>query len=153
MALFDELLHQMTGSQNSADAQPGPAGLAGMASTLARNPQVLAALASLLSQRDGSVGGGGLKGLVSAFEQKGMGDMVNSWISTGPNPPVSAAQVTDVLGNQTVAQFASKAGVPTSEAGSLLARLLPAAVDSLTPDGKVPDAGGLESALSSLFGR
>ena len=63
---------------------------------------------------------------------------MSSWISTGPNPPVSAAQVTDVLGQDTVGQFASKAGVPVSEAGSLLATLLPAAIDHLTPGGSRP---------------
>ena len=151
MGLFDDLLNQVTGAQPGAAAQPAASGLAGMASTLASNPQILSALASLLSPRDGSVGGGGLQGLVGAFQRKGMGDMIASWISTGPNPPVSAAQLTDVLGDQTIAQFASKAGVPTSQAGSLLAGLLPAAIDHLTPDGKLPEAGGLESALSSLL--
>jgi uncharacterized protein YidB (DUF937 family) len=88
---------------------------------------------------------------VSAFQQKGLGDMVGSWISTGPNPPVSAAQLTDVLGDQTIGQFASKAGVSPSDAGSLLAGLLPSAIDQLTPNGKLPDAGGLEGALASLL--
>jgi uncharacterized protein YidB (DUF937 family) len=153
MGLFDELLNQVTGAQAGASAPTSTSGLAGVAATLAQNPQVLAALGSLLSPRDASVGGGGLQGLVAAFQQKGMGDMIGSWISTGPNPPVSAAQLTDVLGDQTIAQFASKAGVPPSQAGSLLAGLLPAAIDHLTPDGTLPDAGGLESALASLFAR
>jgi uncharacterized protein YidB (DUF937 family) len=147
MGLFDELLNQATSGQANASAS----GLAGVASTLARNPQVVAALTSLLSSRDNSVAGGGLQGLVEAFQQKGMGDMIGSWISTGPNPPVSGAQLTDVLGEQTIGQFASKAGVPASEAGSLLAGLLPAAIDQLTPEGKLPGPGGLESALASLF--
>jgi uncharacterized protein YidB (DUF937 family) len=63
----------------------------------------------------------------------------------------SAAELTDVLGDQTIAQFASKAGVPASQAGSLLAGLPPAAIDHLTPDGTLPDAGGLENGLASLF--
>lgn len=53
-------------------------------------------------------------------------------------------------------QFARKAGVPVSEAGPLLAGLLPTVVDKLTPDGKMPDANSLESTLSSMltaFGR
>ena len=145
MGLFDELLNQATGGQT------GASGLAAVASTLANNPQLLSALTSLLSPRDGSVGGGGLPGLVSAFQQKGLGDMIGSWISTGPNPPVSASQLTDVLGEQTIGQFASKAGVPPSEAGSLLAGLLPGVIDQLTPDGQLPDAGGLDGALASLL--
>ena len=146
MGLIDGLLGQLMGG---AGAEGGLGSLVSMA---AKNPQIVGAVASLLSTRDSSVGGsGGLGGLVSAFQQKGLGDMVSSWISTGPNPPVSAAQVTDVLGNDTVAQFAQKSGVPTSEAGSLLAALLPTVIDKLTPNGKMPDVNALEGTLSSLL--
>lgn len=128
--------------------QSGEGGLAGLVS----NPKVLGALAGLLSSRDSSIGGsGGLGGLISSFQQKGLGDMISSWISTGPNPAISSAQVTDVLGSETINQFASKAGVPTAEAGSVLADLLPAVIDKLTPDGKVPDTNSLENSLSSLL--
>ncbi len=142
MGLLDGILKQALGGQSSEG------GLAGLIS----NPQVLAALTGLLSTRDSSIGGsGGLGGLVSAFQQKGLGDMISSWISTGPNPAISAAQVTDVLGEDTLNQFASKAGVPRAEAGSLLAGLLPAVVDQLTPDGKVPETNSLENTLGSLL--
>jgi uncharacterized protein YidB (DUF937 family) len=96
----------------------------GLATVAAQNPQAVAAVISLLSSRDTSVGGsGGLGGLVEAFQKKGLGDMVASWISTGPNPPISAKQVSDVLGSDILKQFATKAGVPQSEAGGLLAGL------------------------------
>ena len=32
---------------------------------------------------------GGLQGLVQSFHDKGMGGLVSSWISSGPNPPIS----------------------------------------------------------------
>jgi uncharacterized protein YidB (DUF937 family) len=143
MEFFDGLLKQAMGGQSGAS---------GVASMVAKNPQILTALASLLSARDASLGGsGGLGALVSAFQQKGLGDVISSWISTGPNPPVSAAQVTDVLGEETLGQFASKAGVPVSDAGSLLAGLLPAAIDHLTPEGNVPETNALENSLTSLL--
>jgi len=127
--------------------------LAGLATMVSKNPQILTALAGLLSTRDASVGGsGGLAGLIGAFQSKGLGDMVSRWISTGPNPPVSAAQVTDALGQETIGQFALQAGVPASEAGSILAALLPAAIDHLTPDGKVPETNSLEGSLTTLLG-
>jgi uncharacterized protein YidB (DUF937 family) len=59
--------------------------------------------------------------------------------------------VTDVLGRDTISQFAAKAGVPTADAGSVLANLLPTVIDKLTPDGKVPDTNSLENSLSSLL--
>ncbi len=124
----------------------------GLAQVAAQNPQAVAAIVSLLSTRDSSVGGtGGLGGLVGAFQKKGLGDMIASWISTGPNPPISAQQVTDVLGSQTVKEFAAKAGVPQGQAGGLLASLLPTVVDQLTPDGKTPETGAFESQLGGLL--
>ena len=146
MGLLDGILKQSLGGQSNAG------GLGDVVSLVASNPQILSALAGLLSTRDASVGGsGGLGGLIGAFQQKGFGDMISSWVSTGPNPPVSAAQVTDVLGQDSLRQFASRAGVPESQAGALLAGLLPTAIDQLTPDGKVPESSALESSLSSLL--
>jgi len=124
----------------------------GLARVAAQNPQAVAAVVSLLSTRDTSVGGsGGLGGLVQAFQNKGLGDMVAGWISTGPNPPVTASQVTEVLGADVLKQFAAKAGVPHAEAGGLLASLLPSVVDQLTPQGTMPQANALESALGGLL--
>jgi uncharacterized protein YidB (DUF937 family) len=124
----------------------------GLASMAMKNPQIIAAIVSLLSSKDASVGGtGGLGGLVQAFQGKGMGDMMSSWISTGPNPPINGGQITDVLGHATLSQFAAKAGVPQGEAGGLLAGLLPMVIDQLTPQGKVPESNDLESSLGSLL--
>ena len=150
MGMLDSLLQ---GALGGGQGQGGSA-LGGLMDIVAKNPQIITAVAGLLSTRDTSVGGsGGLGGLISAFQGKGLGDMMSSWISTGPNPPISAAQVTDVLGGDTIAQFAGKAGVTTADAGSLLAGLLPNVVDQLTPDGRVPDPDSLENTLSSLLGK
>ncbi len=124
----------------------------GIARLAAQNPQAVAAVVSLLSTRDSSVGGsGGLGGLVQAFEKKGLGDMVAGWISTGPNPPVTGGQVSEVLGADVLKQFAAKAGVPQGDAGNLLASLLPTVIDHLTPQGTVPQTNALESALGGLL--
>src|SRR5262249_39241463 len=42
---------------------------------------------------------GGLGGVVQAFEAKGLGNVVSSWISTGANLPISADQIRQVLGS------------------------------------------------------
>jgi uncharacterized protein YidB (DUF937 family) len=137
MGLFDQLLQSVPS----------------LAGQLARNPQIVSAAASLLSSKEGSVGGtGGLAGLVGAFEQNGLGDMVNAWISRGPNPPVSASQLQSALGSDVIGQYAAKAGLSQADAGSTLAALLPALIDHVTPNGQVPQSGALEGVLGSLLG-
>lgn len=145
MGLFDDLTKQ-------AGGLGGLGNLGGLAELAMKNPQAIAAVASLLSSKDGSVGGtGGLGGMLQAFQGKGMGSMISSWISTGPNPPISAGQITDVLGADTLKQFAGKAGVSSGEAGGLLASLLPTVIDQLTPDGNTPDSNTFESAIGGLL--
>lgn len=151
MGFLDGLLQQVTGGSNTSTSGGG---LGDIVSMVTSNPSILSALTGLLSSRDTSVGGSaGLAGLVDQFQQKGLGDMMSGWISNGPNPSISPSQITDVLGTKTMAQFASKAGVPEAQAGSLLAGLLPAAINHLTPNGKIPETNDLEASLSSLLGK
>ena len=123
----------------------------GIADLVAKNPQIVSAAVSMLSTRDPSVGGsGGLGGLVGAFQKAGLGEVISQWISTGPNPPISPAQVTSALGPDVLAQFAAKAGIGHGDAASALAAVLPALVDHLTPNGQVPEVNALESGLGQL---
>jgi uncharacterized protein YidB (DUF937 family) len=126
----------------------------GVAEIARKNPQAVAAILSMLNSRDTSVGGnnGGLGGMMAQFQNAGLGDMMSSWISTGPNPPISSQQVTDVLGGDVLSQFAAKAGLGQGQASSVLASLLPAVIDQLTPEGKAPQQQGLDSTLGSLLG-
>ena len=89
---------------------------------------------------------GGLAGLVQTFREKGLGDIVNSWISRERNQPVTAAQIESVLGNDTVQALAAKAGVSTSTISTGLANVLPQVVDKLTPQGTLPAASGAPGA-------
>ena len=97
--------------------------------------------------------GGGLQGLVQSFAQKGLGDIVSSWVSTGPNLPVSAGQLQKALGSDAIGSLAQKAGVAPEAASSILAQVLPGIVDKLTPEGQIPEGGNLlEQGLSLLKG-
>jgi uncharacterized protein YidB (DUF937 family) len=143
MGMLDDLLKQ----------QGGSGGGGGLVDLITKNPQIVAAVASLLSSRDGTVGGsGGLAAIIKAFQQKGMGDIMSSWISKGSNSAISPDQLTNALGNDTVRQFASKAGVPDAEAGNILASLLPSVINQVTPDGRAPESNSLESSLGGLIG-
>jgi len=100
---------------------------------------------------------GGLAGLIQSFQQGGLGNIVNSWVSTGANLPVSAEQIRDVLGKAQLQGLAAQLGVSPEQASGNLAELLPQLVDKLTPNGQVPQGGdlmaqGLDLLKGKLFG-
>ena len=94
---------------------------------------------------------GGLDGLIQSFQQKGLGDVVSSWVSTGQNLPVSADQITHVLGSDAVKNMAAKAGISPDQMGAQLSTILPGLIDKLTPNGHTSDAGGLLSAAMNAL--
>ncbi|MFN8122174.1 MAG: YidB family protein [Thermoleophilia bacterium] len=99
----------------------------------------------------GGAGGiGGLSGLLSKFQGAGLKDQADSWVSTGGNQEITADHVTQALGHDEVSRIANEAGVSHEEAAGGLAKLLPELIDKLTPDGNVPDQGGLLDKLGGL---
>jgi uncharacterized protein YidB (DUF937 family) len=83
---------------------------------------------------------GGLPGVVNEFEKNGFGPTVKSWVGTGPNQPISADQLHQVLGGDLMQQLASKVGLTVPDLAQKLAQVLPAAVDKMTPGGVMPKA-------------
>lgn len=79
---------------------------------------------------------GGVQGLVSQFEQNGLGSTIQSWVGGGPNQPITADQVHQAVGPSVMSELAAKAGMSPQDLASKLATLLPKAVDALTPTGK-----------------
>ncbi|OQW37651.1 MAG: hypothetical protein A4E19_13335 [Nitrospira sp. SG-bin1] len=110
---------------------------------------LLQAVAGLLG-KDSSIGG--LVGLVQTFQKNGLGDIVNSWVSTGQNLPVTPSQIEQGLGGDVLSQLASKAGLSSGAASSQLAGLLPDLIDKLTPNGRV-EAGGLDQLMKLVQGK
>ena len=94
---------------------------------------------------------GGLDGLVQSFQQKGLGDVISSWVGTGQNLPISADQITHVLGSDAVKNMAAKAGISPDQVTTQLSTLLPGLIDKLTPNGHTGDAGGLLSAAMNAL--
>ena len=88
---------------------------------------------------------GGITGLVEKFQKGGLGNLVQSWIGTGQNLPVSGDQIKSVLGAEAVGDLAQKMGVDPEAASGHLACLLPQIVDQLTPNGQVPAHNDLMS--------
>ena len=97
-----------------------------------------AVLPAVLSEVFGNGGQGGLTAIVAKLQQAGLGDQVKSWIGSGANLPITADQLHQVLGNDTVKQLAARFNIPIDQLSQLLAQQLPLAVDHASPDGKLP---------------
>lgn len=95
---------------------------------------------------------GGLSGILEKFKANGMAEQVASWVGKGANLPISAEQVSSVLGNSAVAEMAAKFGITPEALSSKIAEYLPTIVDKMTPDGDVPaDSGNLLGTLLSML--
>lgn len=81
---------------------------------------------------------GGLQGVVNEFEKNGLGSTVKSWISNGPNAPISPDDVHKVLGADLLQQLSTRSGLSVQDLTQKIAQFLPQAVDKLTPDGTMP---------------
>lgn len=134
MGLLDQLGQAAAGAMGGGDNQ---------------NP-LMQAVIGLLGQNS-SVGG--LGGLIQTFQKHGLGEIVNSWVGTGKNLPISPDQVQQGLGGDLLKQLAAQAGVSSEAAGGQLANLLPGLVDKLTPEGKMPDMKLIEQGLNLLRGK
>ncbi len=128
MGLLDSVLGSLAGSAGGAP-QPGGGG----------NQMVQLAL-QVLQQN------GGLTGVLDKFRASGLGRQAESWVGTGANLPISADQISKVLGGANLADLAAKAGLPAGAATSGLAEMLPRLIDKLTPQGQVPE--GHEDLIS-----
>ena len=89
----------------------------------------------------GMMGGGGLGGLVSSFEQAGLGHIAQSWVGNGPNQAVSPQQLQSVFGENQVQSMASQSGMAPQDFLSQLSQHLPNAVHGMTPNGTLPNEG------------
>lgn len=146
MGLLDSVLGSVmqNGQAPQAGAQGGLAGVVGM---LASNPQLIKVVAEMLGQK------GALDDLIGKFEQAGLGSVVQSWISGGPNQAVSGAQITNALGSGFVSDVAGKMGVQPDDAAGQLAQFLPQIINQLTPDGQAPQHGfGTSSDVMGMLG-
>lgn len=81
---------------------------------------------------------GGVQGIVNEFEKNGLGATVRSWVGTGPNEPVSPADVHRVFGSDLLQQLSAKSGLSVQDLTEKLSQILPQTVDRLTPDGTIP---------------
>src|SRR5712672_1580026 len=78
-------------------------------------------------------GSQGLSAIVAKLQQAGLGDQVKSWIGNGQNLPITAEQLQQELGSDTVRQLAARFNIPVDQITQILAQQLPKAVDHASP--------------------
>lgn len=89
---------------------------------------------------------GGVEGVIAKLQQGGLDDLLKTWISADEeNAPVSGEQIANVFGQENLQAAAQEAGVEEKDASDLLAEFLPKIVDTLTPDGQLPDLQNLNT--------
>lgn len=126
MGLLDNLTGATTGNQQNA---------------------LLQAVSGLISNN------GGLSGIINRFTQNGLGQHVQSWVSNAENLPVTGDHIRQVFGSEQIQQIAQQLGTDHAQASGMIASLLPALIDKLTPQGQVVSDGQAQQGLSGLLSK
>ena len=162
MGLLDSVLGGMLGG-GQPQARPGGGDGAAM---------LMQIVAALLAQRAGGAGAagglgglgglggaagagglGGLAGLAEQFQRGGLGDVMNSWIGSGQNLPISPDQLGGVLGGDLLGELTRHTGMGQGDLLGQLSQVLPQMVDRATPEGRIPEGGlGDIGAILERFG-
>jgi uncharacterized protein YidB (DUF937 family) len=144
MALLGLLAYKAVKGMSGTSARPAGApaqdsgGLGGLGGGLAdlfkggSGAGALGGLGGLLS--------GGLGDLVKQFQGAGKGEVADSWVSTGQNRTIAPTDLGQVLTQQQIDFLTTRTGLSKEELLSGLSQQLPAVVDRLTPEGRLPTA-------------
>jgi uncharacterized protein YidB (DUF937 family) len=95
---------------------------------------------------------GGIGGVLDKFKEGGLAEQAASWIGKGENMPISAEQISSVLGSGAIADMAAKFGIDPADLSAKIAEHLPTVIDKMTPDGEVTgDSGNLLSTVLGML--
>lgn len=124
MSILETILGALSGQSGSNGASP--------------IAQILGEL--LQGSQGGQAGQGGqnLLALIQQFRNSGLGDKVESWISTGANLPINGQDIGAVLSGGQLGQWAEKFGISKDDISGQLAQHLPNLIDKLSPNGQLP---------------
>ena len=90
---------------------------------------------------------GGLGGLVNKPQQGGLGDVVNSWVGSGQNQPVSPSQLGSALGPNVMKTVSQLTGISEDDLAKQLSQVLPGVINGLTPNGRLPTVAELSKMM------
>jgi uncharacterized protein YidB (DUF937 family) len=129
-----DILGSLTGGGPADPNSPAPSG--GLLGNIMKGVSDMASGAGLGPVDANS----GLKGVLDSFRNAGASDAADSWVSTGPNQPVSNEQTEKALGGDLIDMLVKQTGLSREELVARLSQVLPEAVDKMTPGGRVPAA-------------
>lgn len=149
MGLLDSVLGAFVGQNSGAQSSTGLSGmlLSMLASESGRSPAPASA-DTPMNQHPAAVSGG-LDELVQRFEQNGFGDVIQSWIGSGSNQQISPDELHQAIGPHTVDRLSQQTGLSHGQLLPMLAQALPAIIDRLTPNNRVPDQNEVEQMQQS----
>ncbi len=155
MSILDLVSGFLT-QNNSAAGQQSP--MAQVLASLLNNPNGQQPAGTQAATQSGGLnmsqlaaGAAGAMALVNMFKTSGLGDQVQSWLSTGANQPIQGADITKVFGQERIAQIAQTLGVDHHEASAQLAQTLPNLIDQISPNGELPQNMDQFASLAQQF--
>ncbi|WP_331738884.1 YidB family protein [Streptomyces sp. NBC_01276] len=83
------------------------------------------------------------------FSDAGLEPQLGSWISSGPNDPVTVEQITRAIGDDRLAQTAESLGREPLDLAASLAADLPVLIDTATPEGRIEAASTPKIRISA----
>jgi uncharacterized protein YidB (DUF937 family) len=111
------------------------------------------ALSNVLGGENGSLD---LSKIFSNLSESGLGEIVGSWLGDGENKPISVDSITDLLGGDKIAEFASSLGLSEESAKNALSEAIPNLVDKATSGEEsifsdmLEKVGGVDGAMDML---
>ena len=95
----------------------------------------------------GSILSGGLGDLMKQFQQNGLGDKADSWVSNEPNKQIAPGDLANALGADQIESLSAQSGLSRDQLLQGLSQYLPDVVNHLTPDGRLPDENELSGRI------
>ena len=123
MGLLDDLMRSLSGAEEAI------------------HPEMGLALEGLFRDNADGTPGMGIDGLLQRLQAAGYGGIVQSWLGSGTNLPISPDQLREAVGEGDVTAMASAGGVSPDAWLDSLSEHLPSLVDRLSPSGKFLPAG------------
>jgi uncharacterized protein YidB (DUF937 family) len=144
---YKAVKHLSGGSQPGAAPAPSPGASAGPSGG-GLGGLLKGGLGGLLAGgAAGSVISGGLGDVLKQLQQSGHGDTANSWVSPGPNKPISPGDLANALGADQINGLMSQSGLSRDDLLAGLSQHLPDVINHLTPDGRLPTEQELSDRL------